>query len=371
MKKMNKRINLNEIIINSASAALKFQNKDGSFPQGHNGPWNSNDTPVRTTSHWAILLLKANKLTNDIKFKKSATKAYDYLISKNARPFDYAFHCINSTKIIMHSNGLIGQAWVIESLIEAYKYLNDSVYLNLAEDLILKHKFNKDLYLWNILGLNGEILKLHRTFNQQLWFSIMAFKVVKMCNNNDISLKTDKFFNILPSIVKFKKFIRMHLKESYNQQKISLSKRSFTKLKNMLAKTYFLKLSRGYLSFSLFALSELYKIDQSMSLWKSYRFKKIILESVKYLDDKIFNDEKNEFGFQYNPIGFEVAFIKERLSKYLGYYSGHSIEEWILKQLINHYDFKKMMMIKNTSDQNTLASRIYELTRLENRLLII
>ena len=45
------------------------------------------------------------------------------------------------------------------------------------------------------------------------------------------------------------------------------------------------------------------------------------------------------------------------------------MEEWIIKQLSIHFDFKKMLMIKNTSDKNTLASRIYELTRLQNRVL--
>jgi len=371
MNKMIKKVYINDIIINSANAALSIQNNDGSFPCGHNGPWNNIDTPVRTTSHWAILLLKAFNLTNKTIFSTSALKAYNYLFSKDARPYNYAFHCIKSSEKKMHSNGLIGQAWVIESLLEGYECLKNSNYLKIAEDLILKHNFNKDLCLWNILGLKGEILNLHKTFNQQLWFSVLAFKVAKMCNNNEILIKTDKFFKVLPSIIKFNKFIRMHISEKYYQKDHNFLNHSFRKLKYLLVKPYFLTISRGYLAFSLLALSELFTIDKYMNIWKNNELKKIIIESVKYLDERIFNDDKNKFGFQYNPIGFEVASIKEKLSEYLEYDNGYNIEEWILKQINNHYDFNNMLMIRNTSDPNTLASRVYEMTKLENRLISI
>jgi hypothetical protein len=96
----------------------------------------------------------------------------------------------------------------------------------------------------------------------------------------------------------------------------------------------------------------------------------MILDSVKYLDNKIYFDDKNKFGFEYNPIGFEVAYIKETLAGYLNNYHGRKIEDWILKQLKNHYDFNEMIMIKNSIDPHTLASRIYELTKLKNRRLI-
>jgi len=368
---MDKNVHINDLIINSANAALKIQKKNGSFPSGHNGPWNNEDTPVRVTSHWAILLLKAYNLTNEDIFIKSAKNAYTYLTSEEARPYKNSFYCIKSENKIMQSNGLIGQAWALESLIEAYKYFNDSNYLNLAEDLILKHSFDEDLCLWHVLGLKGEILKIHKTFNQQLWFSVMAFKIARICNNDKILNSLDKFFKRLPSIIKFNKFIRMHIKEDIFYNKRGKFDQYATKVKNLAAKSYFAKMSRGYLSFSLLALSDLFNIDRNLFLWKDNKLKKMVLQSLEYLNNKIFYDDRNKFSFQYNPIGFEVACLKERFSDYFGAYEGKTIEEWILKQLNNHYDFKKMMMVKITDDQNTLSSRIYELTKLENRLLKI
>lgn len=368
---MEKIFYINDIILKSANAVLQIQKNDGSFPPGHNGPWNNEDTPVRVTSHWAILLLKAYSLSNDNKFLHSSRMAYSFLTSKIARPHENSFYCIKSENKVIQSNGLIGQAWVLESLIEAYNHFNDSFYLSLAEDLILKHTFDEDLCLWHVLGLNGEILKIHRTFNHQLWFSVMAFIVGNICNNNKILINTKKFFEQLLSFIKFKSFIRMHIREDILSKKTSKKDKYSLKVKNIAAKSYFAKLSRGYLSFSLLALSILYSIDRTLDLWKDVKLRKIIAQSISYLDNKIFHDDGNKFGFQYNPIGFEVACLKEKFSDYFGDYKGKSIENWIIKQLSNHYDFNKMMLVKNTNDQNTFSSRIYELAKLENRLLKI
>ena len=368
---MNNSFYINDIIINSAISALKIQRNDGSFPAGYNGPWNQQDTPVRVSSHWGILLLKAYEITKDIKFKIGAERAYLYLTSKEARPYNYSFHCIISKDKFTQSNGLIGQAWVIESLIEAYNYLNDVSYLNLAENLILKHNFDDNICLWNVLGLKGEILKIHKTFNQQLWFSVIAHKIAKICNNSEIQINVDKFFKRLPFFIKSDGYIKMHINERVFQGQSSTIKKYKNKIINISRNKFLNKMSKGYLSFTLLALSELYNIENDKDLWNDRNLKKVILDSLKYLDNKIFFDDKNKFGFQYNPIGFEVPFIKEKLSEYLEGYKGQNTEDWILKQLINHYDFNKMLMIKNTNDENTLASRIYELTRLQNRLLTI
>ncbi len=368
---MEKKVYINDIILKSANAVLQNQKENGSFPHGHNGPWNNEDTPVRVTSHWAILLLKAYDLTNDNKFLQSSKNAYSYLTSKKARPYNNSFYCITSENKVIQSNGLIGQAWVLESLIEAYNHFNDSIFLNLAEDLIIKHSFDEDLCLWHVLGLKGEKLKIHKTFNHQLWFSVMAFIVANNCNNNEILINTKKFFEQLLFFIKFKNFIRMHIREDIFKKKASKIDQYSSRIKNLAAKSYFTNISKGYLSFSLLALSILYSIDRTMDLWKEVKLRNMISQSISYLDNNIFHDEGNKFGFQYNPIGFEVACLKEKFSDYLGDYKGKSIEDWIIKQLSNHYDFNKMMLVKNTSDQSTLSSRIYELTKLENRLLKI
>jgi len=43
-----------------------------------------------------------------------------------------------------------------------------------------------------------------------------------------------------------------------------------------------------------------------------------------------------------------------------------SLKEWISKQIEQHYDFKINLMNKHTCDPNTLAARLYEVTRLSD-----
>jgi len=365
---IKKELYLNDIIINTAKEALKIQKADGSFPAGHNGPWKQEDTPVRVTAHWGILLLKAFTLNNIQEFKQSAAKAYSYLSSEKLRPSNYSYHCIQTDNEVAQCNGLIGQAWVIESLIDAYLTLDDSSYLDIAESLILKHNFDKNLCLWNVLGINGKILRIHRTFNQQLWFSVMAYKTAKLRKNKVIMSCVNMFFEKLPQFMEFKKYIKMHIKDEVFLQNTNLISKYKKKISNIQNKKYFNKMSKGYLSFSLLGLSELYIADKNNDIWNDVKIKEKILKSINFLDKKIFYEDSNEFSFQYNPVGFEVALIKERFSEYLGDSISQDIDRWIFKQLFNHFDFTKMLMVKNTTDNNTLASRIYEITRLQNRL---
>lgn len=364
MSNLSNKIDLNNLIIDTASSAIKIQNDDGSFPSGHNGPWNQEDTPVRVTSHWGILLLEAFHLSGESIFKTSAEKAYSFLLSKKNRPYNYSFHCIKSDKETIQVNGLIGQAWAIESLIKAYENFNNSKYLNIAEDLILKHKFNENLSLWHILGLNGNILRVHTTFNQQLWFSIMGHKIAILAKNSEILNKTNKFFKKLTSYIKFDKYLEMHINDFSFKPKLKRIKMVAAKI---VKKGYLNEMSKGYLSFSLLGFAKLYDIDKELDLWNDVKLKNIILKSIQFLDEIIYHEDTNKFGFQYNPIGFEAAIIKEKFSNYLVDYTGRKIEDWIQKQLNNHYNFEEKLMLNNTVDRNTLASRFYEITKLQNR----
>ncbi len=176
MKKMKSKIDLNEVLIRSSSAALALQREDGSFPEGHNGPWNDLDTPVRVTANWSILLLKGYTLTRDKIMRDAALRAGDYLTNSKCRPHCFSFFC-RKTKNKNQCNGLIGQAWAIEALIELGKELKKNRYLQIAEDVIMKHRFNEKHCLWHNLEIDGKNLHINRTLNQQIWFSLMAHKI--------------------------------------------------------------------------------------------------------------------------------------------------------------------------------------------------
>jgi hypothetical protein len=144
--KLKNMIKLYSLIIRSAEKGIKLQKKDGCMPEGNNGPWKFKDTPVRNTSHWLITFLTAYKLTKRKEFKSAAKKCADYLISKKARPYNGPFFCCKDH--LVPSNGLIGQAWVIEALILAGIELKNPSYKKTAEEVFLMHPFDEKLGLW-------------------------------------------------------------------------------------------------------------------------------------------------------------------------------------------------------------------------------
>ena len=75
--------------------------------------------------------------------------------------------------------------------------------------------------------------------------------------------------------------------------------------------------------------------------------------------------EGNEFGFPYNPPGFELplALIELDTSETI---KEIEITNLVSKQLSMCFDFQKYDMNKNTLDPITHAARFYEATRLPN-----
>lgn len=333
---------INDIIIKSAEAGLKLQRKDGSFPAGHNGPWNDLDTSIRVTAHWAITFLKAYQLTKNNKFKKAAIKAGEYLLSEKCRPNGFSFFCRNSSK--NKCNGLIGQAWVIEALIELGQALKQKKYFDAAEDVILKHYFDKDKNLWHNLEIDGKRLGLNRTLNQQIWFGAMAYKLSQITKNEIIKVRALSFFNNLPKHIYFNgKYI--------------------THLIHPLSNLIYREEARGYASFVLMGLSHIYNTKHLLLDKKVIEY---VNRTVEFLNRNI-NKNISKFCWSYNPTGFEVAYTISAFK----IDSKINANTWISEQLKRHFDFKTYLMNKNTSDPYTLAARIYELTRLPNMKLNI
>ena len=113
------KTDLNTIIIKNAEHFLN--NKTA---PGHNGPYNDPETYVRTHAHLSILFFKAFKITKNNKYKKEAIRQINFLLLKEARPYNSTFHYRNK-KGKDKCNGLIGQAWSIEALMIAYENTKD------------------------------------------------------------------------------------------------------------------------------------------------------------------------------------------------------------------------------------------------------
>jgi len=185
---------LRDLIIKSAERGIKMQLDNGSMPAGHNGPHNDQETPLRNTGHWCITFLKVFEWTKKREFRESAEKAANYLTSKETRPMNATFWCRKNSKKDF-SNGLIGQAWVIEALALASNKLETSKYGEIAEKVFLLHPFNKKIGLWQGVNVDGSYLPIDMTLNHQLWFATSGFLLTKYAGAGDeVRYRVRRFF---------------------------------------------------------------------------------------------------------------------------------------------------------------------------------
>lgn len=372
---------LKDFIIKTAEGMRELQNKDGSFPAGHNGPYFDPETPVRNSGHWLVIFAKCYKLTGDDKFKTKVYEVAEYLCSKDARPNGYSFYHRNK-KNKDRCNGLIGQAWTFEALAEATRLLNAGKYALLAEEVFLRHPFNEEYGLWNRLEVDGRVLTIDGTFNHQLWFAASS-SLIECPRNPEIMSRVKRFMDCLPRNLTILKngLVYHHIERSLEEQ-ITHNFTQRDKVKRCLGgiiralksikwiERILLRIrikgeiyrSVGYHSFNLYAFAILKSQFPKHPFWNSISLRK----AVAYMLTDEYRDkiDNNKYGYSYNPPGFEIPY-----SLYiLGDINKKKLTEisqwWINEQFRRCYNEKTGMMDRNTEDALTHTARIYELCRL-------
>ena len=133
------------------------------------------------------IYIRAYEITDDSKFLPAIDKCIDILLSKKLFPRKKAFLCRTSFGKD-YTNGLIGQAWILEALILAGRSLDKVELIDIASKIFTQHHFNEKYYLWHDIDLNGNKLPIKRMINQQIYFASIA----AMLSNS----KDDKFSKI-------------------------------------------------------------------------------------------------------------------------------------------------------------------------------
>jgi hypothetical protein len=373
---------LSEVIVLTANSALKLQNKAGGMPSGHNGPYHHKCTPARNTAHWTVAFLKAYDITKDNKYQDAAFRCCEYLIGKEARPFGYNFLMKESPH---ETNGLIGDAWVIEALSIASKALSIKKYRDVAREVFLMHPFNSEQGVWQILNTDGSVedlverydpineltIKIPETFNHILWFALSGLILSENCDAA-IDLQLDGFFSKLP-----------YFFESYEDGLVSHN--PYAKGKTQQIDLTVKHKEIGYHAFNLYAYAIIKKIKPDLELFKTDKFNRALqyITSTDYCNGLLNtgneNNDKwtppnlqnlghNRYGFAYNVSGFEAAYIlwafQDFFKKNPSFDLDSELERWTSEQIRRCFDFKTGLMTLNTEDEMTLAARIYEATRL-------
>ncbi len=361
-------ISLYEILVRSANAGMAMQQEDGSLEGGENGPWGTTETPVRNTSHWAIVFKKAYEITGDEKYKQSATSAGEYLLTDECRPSGKTFKHFQKGEG-QQANGLIGQAWTIEALKELESLTNDSKFVQEACEVFLLHKFDESTGLWHRMDVDGTELKKDPTFNHQLWFAASGGMIAE--ENKEIQRQIRIFLRELPKNMRVHPNGRIHhpLLPNFSLSdyvKYLAGGDRYLPLRNIRQKYWeitpnqeasYEKKEIGYHAFNLYGLAILKQEFPTHEVWQN----ETIQNALTYIQSREYQDNisENPYGYPYNPPGFEVPFAAHVFD-----IDNVNCEKWLRSQIKSHYDFEADLMSKNTPDSRTLAARIYEATRL-------
>lgn len=374
---------LKELLTNTTDNALEMQQKNGAFPAGHNGPYKDPESPIRVTSHWLITLIRlAEQSDRNNRWDEPAQKAYTFLLENTKWYSENGFYICRLKEGRDVTNGLIGQAWVIEGLIMGSEYFRDEAGRERAFNVYRKHKFDKKQGLWHRIDSSGSAGRIDQTFNHQLWFAACSAPLIKYYPHvidADITRFIDRLNKnifILPEgliwhEIPYKADFRSRLGHLLNQictlsSGILGNYDSECKKINKTNRLY-LK-SAGYHAFNLYAFVRLREIFSDYAFWSSDKFRR----AVNYLDSdeyKYLLKAENTYGYPYNAPGFEIPFIKYMICHSSDFKAGMNGLSYIEEQIQQTFNSESYLFDRGNPDPKTLTARIYELSRIPWSLL--
>ena len=375
----DRQTSLHDIIRNCADSALETQREDGSMPSGHNGPWSDPETPVRTTGHWAITFLRCHEWTGADRFLTAGEKAVSYLTSEEARPHGVTFHHRQSTEKD-RCNGLIGQAWSIESLVFAATYLDRPELIDIASDVFTTHPFEEYLAAWHPVEIDGDARPVDMTFNHQLWFAAAGGLLAQHPRSDPVvDEQVRRYLDELPKNLNVTDagLVYHPFKPDFDVRKYARvflegikAGTAHTMITGVLSDFFsndeesseteeggWTEKSVGYHSFNLYAFALLQEAYPNHAFWNDSKLE----ETVAYTKRDAYADalDGNPYGYPYNCSGFEIAYALDVLSNI----DSEDRRQWLERQLERTYDPETNTLSRNNPDPTTLTARLYEATR--------
>lgn len=355
----NKKMSFNKLIYKEIEQALNAQAENGSMPSGHNGPYNDPETPVRNTAHWLFTFSEMYKRTGDQKYKSAAFKAIQYLKSEEARPMEASFICRTNPKKDF-TNGVIGQAWVMEALLKAWEVFGEDDYYKIAEDIFLMHPWMPGIKAWKIVNVEGSYNTFDRTFNHQLWFAATASLLINTEKAQELSKVFLEYH--IPKVLTYKNGILYHstpfIRFKWSPGEINNKITFLNRVKPLFLKQeYLYRKSAAYHAFNLYAFAILKSQLPDLKIWNSPIINRLVeVTSSDHFKKLQLN---NKYSYPYNPTGIELAYALEVFKPE----HEDEIKFWLDEQ-INATGDDESILIKGSADTNTSKARLYEAMRL-------
>ena len=136
------------------------------YPGGNNGPHYALETPLRNTAHAALLYNYAWMIFGENSYREISKRLYRWILLPGNIHVDKGF-VFRQAGSLNTSNGVIGPAWLLESLLAAKNVGLDTS--ETANCLIKRLRFSKTAKAWAYMS--GKRWKIDYTLDHQLWFA--------------------------------------------------------------------------------------------------------------------------------------------------------------------------------------------------------
>lgn len=342
---MSGTVTLEEIWLETARHGLAIQGTDGSMPPGHNGPHAHRMTPVRTTAHWSRIFLEAFSLTGISRYRAAANRSIDYLVE--APRTKHGSVICRSHPGTTSENGLIGQAWTLEALIEVGGRLEHPIARRTAESIRKSHTYDTDHGLWGLPGSTRPF----RTTNQQLWFGLWASRLLPSdrCTAGpflDWMRRLSSWWYQTP-----RGLILHRLRETGSERPVRTAVRRGRRWRDEFTR------SLGYHSFLSYALASAVAVIGSRVNVDSEPFARDNHRALRYARSAshLRRTRNNVYAWTYNPTGIEVAVAIYQMTGNIDVRSQRLVVEQMRNQLDKH-----TLLLSRGCDSDTSISRLYE-----------
>ena len=339
-----------ELIEKVAEEQLKKECRlciDKSFmPPGHNGPYFDIETPVRNTSHWLVVYSVLWRQTKKDHYKDISLRLLNYLLYCDLLAENVYIHRQKKGKD--WCNGVIGQAWVIESLVTAGVILGVPEAVSHANAISKAFSFDKKVKAWIRVDPRNGQTQIDYTLNHQLWYAA-ALSMLRDKNHdsdiNDFLLQLNNGgMRVRPDGTISHLFYGSSSKGFLLQGLYCI---------NEFRKPGLLQVKEvGYHLYNIHPLARLYQRFSDHPFFESDNFKKAL--SRAFSDDFFDELENNQYSYPYNAPGFEIA-----LPSYIFQQEGR--EKIWHRQLEKTYSRELISFSNGVPDSLVLNSRVYEI----------
>lgn len=334
---------------------------------GHNGPYHDNETVIRNLSHSILSISYFYRQTNNNDYKKLLVERANEILSKLYK-LENGLYKIRLSENKDKTNGVIGQAWVIEAFVESYRTTNEKKYIKEAIKIFHNVKFDNRQNVWFIEGEDDK--KIDRTLNHQLWFAMAGSLILDVHSDEKIRLRISSFLKSITQRIKIHRSGLIVHPLFLNDIKGNLIKLNyylkkfmsfFTGSKNQIIK------ENGYHLFNVYAIAIIKLQFQDWDLYKTNKFRKIVSYSFsEELLESLYQSSTskiNLYGYPYNAPAFELPVIYFVLQNQLSEDVKEIIYRYLENQISLTYSSETGLFDENTNDILTLNYRFYELLR--------